>query len=194
MADTMEQAASLFARMQAQGRSQALVPDPRPALGTALMQTMAQSIPWPVVQPIPVLLTRYLCGRETARDLGLDRRVPLASSALFWAMLLLARGIDTLVRWWRPRFSISRTLTRVLGYHFMSRVLMGQTRPLQLPDQLLGQMDDAMARWSDDPRAPGWLNRLEDRLTTPGRWKRKRRSNSPAPARRPPFTPPPSTQ
>ena len=45
MADTMEQAASLFARMQAQGRNQALAPDPRPALGTALMQTMAQSIP-----------------------------------------------------------------------------------------------------------------------------------------------------
>ena len=170
MADTMEQAASLFARMQAQGRNQALAPDPRPALGTALMQTMAQSIPWPVVQPIPVLLTRYLCGRETAHDLGLDRRVPLASSALFWAMLLLARGIDTLVRWWRPRFSISRTLTRVLGYHFMSRVLMSQTRPLQLPDGLLNQLDAVVKGWSEDPHAPAWLNQLEDRLTTQGSW------------------------
>jgi hypothetical protein len=76
-----------------------------------------------------------------------------------------------------------RALTRVLGYHFMSRVLMGQTRPLQLPDQLpdqlLGQMDEAMARWSDDPKAPSWLNRLEDRLTTPGRWKLGRRAATP---------------
>ena len=168
MADTMEQAASLFARMQARGRSQAIAPDPRPALGAALMQTMAHSIPWPAVQPIPVLLTRYLCGRETARDLGLDGRVPLASAALFWTMLLLARGIDAVVRRWRPRFSISRTLTRVLGYHFMCRVLMGQTRPLQLPDGLLTQVDAVVNGWSDDPHAPAWLNKLEDRLTTQG--------------------------
>ena len=136
------------------------------------MQTMAHSIPWPAVQPIPVLLTRYLCGRETARDLGLDGRVPLASAALFWTMLLLARGIDAVVRRWRPRFSISRTLTRVLGYHFMCRVLMGQTRPLQLPDGLLTQVDAVVNGWSDDPHAPAWLNKLEDRLTTQGNWSR----------------------
>ena len=117
-----------------------------------------------------MLLTRYLCGRETARDLGLDRSVPLASVGLFWAMLLLARGIDTLVRWWHPRFSISRTLTRVLGYHFMSRVLMRQTRPLQLPDGLLNQLDAVVKGWSEDPHAPAWLNQLEDRLTTHGSW------------------------
>ena len=85
-------------------------------------------------------------------------------------MLLLARGVDTLVRWWRPRFSISRTLTRVLGYHFMSRVLMGQTRPLQLPDGLLNQLDAVVKGWSEDPHAPAWLNQLEDRLTTHGSW------------------------
>ena len=168
MADTMEQAASLFAQLQARGRSQAVAPDPRPALGAALMQTMARSIPWPVTQPVPVLLTRHLCGRETARDLGLDHRVPLASAALFWIVLLVARGIDALVRCWRPRFSISRTLTRVLGYHFMCRVLMGQTRPLQLPDGLLTQVDAVVNGWSDDPHAPAWLNKLEDRLTTQG--------------------------
>lgn len=170
MADTMEQAAALFARMQAQGRAESIAPDPRPDLGAALMQTMAKAIPWPVVKPIPVPLTRYLCGRETARNLGLDRRVPLVSSALFWTVLLLARGIDTAVRWVFPRFSLSRTLTRVLGYHLMSRVLMSQTRPLQLPEGLLNQVDAVVNGWSDDPAAPAWLNRIEDRLTTPGSW------------------------
>jgi hypothetical protein len=51
---------------------------------------------------------------------------------------------------------------------------------LQLPEQLLDQMDDAVDRWSDDPRAPGWLNRLEDLLTTPGRWKLGRKAATPA--------------
>jgi hypothetical protein len=170
MADTMEQAAILFTRMQARGRSQSVAPDPRPALGAALMRTMAVSIPWSAVQRFPVLLTRYLCGRETARDLGLDHRVPLASAALFWTVLLLARGIDTVVRWWRPKFSISRTLTRVLGYHFISRVLMSQTRPLQLPDGLLNQLDAVVKGWSNDPHVPAWLNRLESRLTAQGSW------------------------
>ena len=69
-----------------------------------------------------------------------------------------------------PRFSIVRALTRILGYHFMSRVLMSQTRPLQLPTELLNQVDEAVHSWSDDPHAPGWLNRMEDRLTTHGSW------------------------
>jgi hypothetical protein len=69
-----------------------------------------------------------------------------------------------------PRFSITRALVRIVGYQFMSRVLMNQTRPLQLPDQLLNQMDDTLASWSDDPYAPAWLNRLEDRFTTAGPW------------------------
>ncbi|WP_240456777.1 hypothetical protein [Acidovorax sp. 1608163] len=126
-------------------------------------------------------MTRYLCGPQTAQDLALQQQpVPWLSRAVFWGVLMTARVIDATVRVVLPEFSIVRALTRVLGYHFMSRVLMGQTRPLQLPDQLLGQMDDAMARWSDDPRAPGWLNRLEDRLTTPGRWKLGRRTVSPA--------------
>jgi hypothetical protein len=56
------------------------------------------------------------------------------------------------------------------SYHFRNRVLMSQTRPLQLPTELLNQVDEAVHSWSDDPHAPGWLNRLEDRLTTRGSW------------------------
>jgi hypothetical protein len=109
------------------------------------------------------------------------------TAVLFWGVLLVARIIDTVVRWVRPRFSIVRALTRVLGYHFMSRVLMSQTRPLQLPTELLNQVDDVVHSWSDDRHAPGWLNRLEDRLTTRGSWGMglagKAQVTSPAPAR-----------
>ncbi|PIF90035.1 uncharacterized protein DUF2236 [Acidovorax sp. 62] len=181
MVHNMHQGESLMEQMQTRGRARPVAPDPRPALGTALMQTMAHAIPWKLAKPFPPLMTRYLCGPQTAQDLALQQQpVPWLSRAVFWGVLMTARVIDATVRVVLPEFSIVRALTRVLGYHFMSRVLMGQTRPLQLPDQLLGQMDDAMARWSDDPRAPGWLNRLEDRLTTPGRWKLGRRTVSPA--------------
>lgn len=52
----------------------------------------------------------------------------------------------------------------------MSRVLMSQTRPLQLPTELLNQVDEVVHSWSDDPHAPDWINRIEDRLTTHGSW------------------------
>ena len=134
------------------------------------MRTMEKALPWNIVKPFPQLMTRYLCGRATANDLGLTQPVPWSSALLFWGVLLVARAIDILVRWRLPRFSIVRTLTRILGYHFMSRVLMSQTRPLQLPTELLNQVDDVMHSWSDDPEAPRWLNRMEDKLTTHGSW------------------------
>ena len=170
MVDTMEQGQRLMEQMQARGRANPVAPDPRPALGQALMQTMEKSLPWNIAKPFPQLMTRYLCGRAAAQDLGLNQPVPWSSALLFWGVLLLARLIDAVVRRVRPRFSIMRALTRALGYHFMSRVLMSQTRPLQLPTELLGQVDSALHGWSDDPQAPRWLNWLEDRLTTRGSW------------------------
>lgn len=170
MVDTMEQGQALMAQMQARGRAEPVSPDPRPALGRALMLTMENSLPWSVVKPFPELMTRYLCGSATAGDLGLTTPVPWLSALLFWSVLFVARAVDMVVRWVLPRFSITRALTRVLGYHFMSRVLMSQTRPLQLPSELLNQVDETVHRWSDDPDAPGWLNRLEDRFTTRGSW------------------------
>lgn len=171
MVHTLADGAELLARMQARGRAHVQPPDSRPALGAALMRTMEQALPWPVIRPFPRLMTRHLCGRRTARDLGLARqRAPLLPWALFWLLLGVARTIDTLARRVWPQFSIVRSLTRVLGYHFMAKVLMDQTRPLKLPDRLLNQVDQMMGRWSDDPRAPRWLNRLEDRLTTVGSW------------------------
>ncbi len=180
MVDTMDQAKTLMARMQARGRAEPVTPDPRPALGQALMRTMEKALPWAIVKPFPQLMTRYLCGRATANDLGLNQPVPWPSALLFWGVLLVARAIDAIARLLLPRFSIVRALTRVLGYHFMSRVLMSQTRPLQLPTELLNQVDDVVHGWSDDPHAPRWLNRLEDKLTTHGSWSPGLAQNAPA--------------
>ncbi|MGV3681416.1 MAG: oxygenase MpaB family protein [Acidovorax sp.] len=173
MVETMDQGKELMARMQARGRAEPVTPDPRPGLGQALMATMANSIPWNIAKPFPQLMTRFLCGKATAGDLGLTQSVPWSSALLFWGVLLVARAIDWVLRLVLPRFSIVRTLTRILGYHFMSRVLMSQTRPLQLPSELLNQVDGVVHSWSDDPDMPQWINRVEDRLTTHGTWSLK---------------------
>lgn len=173
MVETMDQGRELMARMQARGRAEPVTPDPRPGLGQALMATMANSIPWDIAKPFPQLMTRFLCGKATAGDLGLTQPVPWSSALLFWGVLLVARVIDRVLRLVLPRFSIVRTLTRILGYHFMSRVLMSQTRPLQLPSELLNQVDGVVHNWSDDPHVPKWINRIEDRLTTGGTWSLK---------------------
>ena len=56
-------------------------------------------------------------------------------------------------------------MTRVVGYHFLSRFLMDQTRPLAVPEELLNPMRNTVAGWRTDRRAPRWVNRLEARLT-----------------------------
>lgn len=172
MADTMDEAAALFERLRAQVCDAPVVPpDVRPALGRALMATMRRSIALPVVRGIPVPLTRWLLGARDARAVGVDAHVGWATRLLFDAGRLVLRALDTLVRWVVPGFSLSRLLVRVVGYHFLTRFLLDQTRPLALPERLLDPMARTVAGWSDDPAAPGWLSRLEDRLTTHGPWR-----------------------
>lgn len=171
MAHTMDEAAELLVRLQAWGRTQVTPPDARPALADALMGTMEQAVPWPIARPFPRLMTRYLCGRGVAGELGLnDSPAPWRSWLLFWVLLIAARAIDTAARRIWPQFSLARSFTRVLGYHFLVKILMDQTRPLLLPVRLLNQIGQLVTGWSDDPRAPRWLNRVEDRLTTAGAW------------------------
>ena len=176
MADTMAQAETLFARFQADGLAHPVAPDPRPPLALALMNVMEQVIPWRLVRPFPVLITGYLCGGATMQALGLTGPVAWLSRMAFALCMALVRGIDTVVRWVFPQFSISRFITRVLGYQFMAKLLMDQTRPLKLPQRLLDQVGGMMEQWSDDPKAPRWLNRLEDRLTTRGSWRQQSRA------------------
>lgn len=164
MATTMAQAELDFAAMQARGRLMARRPDPRPALAADLMQAMEDEIPLRILKPLPTLLTRLLCGRDAIRDLGLTRRVPLLPRLAFSAGMALVRAFDAVVRRLVPDFSISRMLTRAFGYRLVTRFLMDQARPLRLPPALLNQVDDATDAWCHDPKAPGWMNRIEARL------------------------------
>jgi len=155
MADTMEQAAGLFAQIQARGRSRQVEPDPRPALAQALMQTMQSVIPTRILRPFPVLLTIHLCGRANAKELGLHRRASWLSRLLFAIVALIIRGIDALIHLIFPGFSIARLSTRLLGEHFMSQILLSQIRPLKLPNSLLNQVQTMMDVWGSKPKTKG---------------------------------------
>ena len=171
MAHTMEEAAALFDRIQARARTVVVSPDARPALGRALMNTMAEAIHVPVLRHVPVPLTQWLIGRKTAREIGVDEKVPLLTRLLFRIGLVLVRVLDAVVRLVSSRFSIVRLFMRTIGYQMLTRFLLDQTRPLTLPDQVLNPMMDTVAEWSDDPHGSAWINRIEDRLTTAGAWR-----------------------
>ena len=61
-------------------------------------------------------------------------------------------------------------MTRLIGYQLLTKLLMDETLPLKLPEHLLRRVNRTMAGWGNDPGAPRWLNRLEDRFTAPGAW------------------------
>lgn len=170
MVDTMDEANALFERIQSSAGEPIGPIDPRPALGRALMQTMERTIGLPVLRGLPVPLTRWLVGPGTARLIGVDEKVSWPTRLVFTLGRLLIGLIDGLVRLVLPRFSLSRLFTRVVGYHFLTRFLMDQTRPLALPERVLNPMADTIAAWSNDHCAPGWVNGLEDRMTTTGTW------------------------
>jgi len=170
MVFTMDDAEALFARMQARGRAAAVRPDPRPALAGALFANLAGVIPIEVAKPFPQLLSRRLVGRDAARDLAIDGPLPLLSRVMFALLMALVRVIDGVGRIFSKDFSLARLVTRVLGYHLLTQLLMDQTRPLKLPDALLAQARSTVGGWGADRRAPRWLNALEDRLTNVGPW------------------------
>jgi len=164
MAWTMEEAQARFDEMQARGRGKLRQPDPRPALAASLMRAMENEIPLRLLKPFPTLLTRYLCGKDARDDLGLNQPVPLPSRMLFASGFALVRMFDSGARVFFPGFSITRMLTRVAGYRLVTRFLMDQTRPLRLPEALLGQVAETTEAWRVDPLAPRWVQRMEARL------------------------------
>jgi hypothetical protein len=174
MVDTMEQAATLFARMQARGREDGArrtgAADPRPQLGAALMDAMKTVFPDGPFKSFPVLLTRRLIEPASARDLGLHGEVSWRARLSFAAIMVTARGIDALARLSFPDFSISRLITRVIGYRLTCALLMSQTRDLSVPAKLRPGIRSLIAGWGQDSKAPRWMNALEDRMTTRGDW------------------------
>ena len=170
MARTMDDATTLFENMQAWGRAYTVSPDVRPALGRALVSVMSRSIRVPFVRHIPVPMTRWLIGAQASHDIGVDLYVPWPTRLLFGAGRFVAACIDGTLRLLIPGFSLSRMLCRVIGYHMLSQFLLDQTRQIVLPTHLLDPLRSTVAGWSDDTRAPRWLNALEDRWTTRGQW------------------------
>jgi hypothetical protein len=174
MVDTMEQAAALFARMQARGRADLVKRvgscDPRPELGKALMGAMESVIPDGPCKSFPVLLTRRLIEPASSHDLGLDGQVSWNSKILFSMLMGTALGIDAVMRLAFPDFSISRLITRAIGYRLTCALLMSQTRELAVPGKLRPGMKMLIASWGQDAKASSRMNALEDRLTTTGHW------------------------
>jgi hypothetical protein len=174
MVETMDDASELFARMQARGREQWArrrdPVDPRPSLGGALMGVMESVFPEGAFRKFPVLLTRRLVEPASARDLGLDSRVSWLSRFAFAAIMGTSRGIDAVVRLVFRDFSISRLLTRAIGYRLTCALLMSQTRDLSVPSTLRPGIRALIAKWGVDAKASGRMNALEDRLTTSGDW------------------------
>jgi hypothetical protein len=77
------------------------------------------------------------------------------------------RAIDGTVRLVVRDFSISRFITRLLGRKFIAELLMDATRPLKLPEHVTSRAQTMMERWQRDPKAPRWMNTLEQKLMTP---------------------------
>ncbi len=171
MAHTMNEAAALFDALQATARDQASLPDARPGLSKALLSTMARAIKLPVIRNLPVPMTRWLIGSTAAAEIGINDRVGWLTRLTFATACVIVRAFDAVVRLALPHFSLTRMFTRVVGYHLLTRILLDQTRPLALPDELLAPLCRTVAGWHHDRHAPGWVNRLEDRLTTPGEWR-----------------------
>ncbi len=173
MPSTYADAEKMFLQIQSQCLADCEYPDgvdARPALGGALIDYMRASIPFRLLKPFPALFTRYLCGNAVSDALGISGKQSLPSRALFALMMLLCRVIDGTVRLVLPQFSLSRMISRVVGYHVLTKFLMDQTRPLKLPTHLLNQIRDTVGQWDDDPKAPSWINKLEDRVTVRGAW------------------------
>ena len=170
MAFTMAEAESLFARMQRRGRAELLPPDARPGLAKALFGNLAGVIPWRIAKPFPQLLSRRLLGPAASADLAIDGPLPWSSRLLFALVMAVVGVIDGIGRLFSSDFSLARLVTRVLGYHLLTQLLMDQTRPLKLPQGVLEQATTMMKGWGEDRRAGSWLNRLEDRFTAAGPW------------------------
>jgi hypothetical protein len=180
MVGTMEEAAALFARMQARGRDEWAqrvgAVDPRPRLGGALMDAMKSVIPDGPFKSFPVLLTRRLIEPASSKDLGLAAGVSWRSRIAFTLLMGGARVVDAVVRVAFPDFSISRFITRVIGYRLTCALLMSQTRDLSVPGALRPGIRSLIAGWGQDSEAPRWMNALEDRWTTSGEWRALERS------------------
>ena len=143
MADSMEEAAVLFERLQTRGRKRQIRPDARPALAKALINTMSAALPGWITSSFPQLMTQHLCGPVTSQDLGLRSRVPWLVETAFRALLATVQGLAGL---WPGSSSMNSPLHK-LGRSVMAKLLLDQTKPLQLPGTLQDRVKNVLDHW-----------------------------------------------
>ncbi len=158
MPHSMHDAEKQFNEIRARARTEAIddttdhhndrtAADPRPKLGVALIKCMEDLIPLSVLKGFPSLLAERLCGAETAQMIGIQGRASTISRILFVVTMAIIGVIDWIMQVVFPRFSLSGVLTRILGDHLLSRLLLDQTRPLKLPNHLLERINMMRAIW-----------------------------------------------
>jgi hypothetical protein len=134
------------------------------------MHAMESAIPPGPFRSFPVLLTRRLLEPASAKDLRLEAQVSWLSRTLFSMLMGSALAVDAVVRLVFPDFSISRLITRAVGYRLTCALLMGLTRELSVPERLRPGIRSLIASWGHDAKASSRMNAIEDRLTTRGAW------------------------
>lgn len=169
--NNMDAASRLFSKMQARGRAEwhykRHAEDPRPLLGHALVNSMQKAMSTHRLRGFPALMTYYLCGHETARDLGILKRTHAFWRFAFVCFVGMVKMIDWLLRRLRPGLSLARFGTRTLGYRFATALFADKKRPLNLPEHIRAAVNDTIAGWRHDPTAPDWVNVFGRRLTIP---------------------------
>lgn len=170
LANTMDDAAALFERLQRRAILRATGHDARPQLGGALVDTIEKSVAHPWLRPACALLVRHLCSDATARQLGLHRRYSRPARLIFGAALAAVRLADKVLRRVRPRFSLVRFALRIAGYRLVHAVLTDMRNPIDLPDAVRQEVNAMLDAWSSDDDAPQWLNHVEHYLTTRQEW------------------------
>lgn len=171
LAHTMEDAETLFDRLQRRAIERVRQHDARPMLGGALVDTIEKSVAHPWLRPACALLVRHLCSDSTARQLGLDKRYTWPARLLFGAAMATVRLADKAVRLVRPRFSLVRFTLRIAGYRLVHAVLTDMRNPIDLPDAVRQEVNVMLDEWSSDDHAPAWLNHVERYLTTRQLWR-----------------------
>ena len=169
MVDTMEEAEALFARMQARGRDEwaRRAGRGRPAPGARRgadgrdgvgdSRRAVQGVPGAAHAPAHRSRRAPATWGSTAACRG-------CRESLFAVLMGTARGIDAVVRLVFPDFSLSRLITRAIGYRLTCALLMSQTRDLSVPGTLRPGIRSLIAHWGEDAKASRWMNALEDRL------------------------------
>jgi hypothetical protein len=135
------------------------------------MGALQSTIPGRTAKAFPVLITHRLVTRACARDLRLDDRTSWWSRLVFAGGMALVGMVDAVGRRVASRnFSISRLITRAIGYQLVCRLLMDAARPLAVPATLRPRIAAVIRGWGRDHQASPRMNALEDRFTTDGDW------------------------